>query len=99
MPAFQGQHYIPRDWPALHSSLLRPLILIGQNWLPMFCIGIFLSFPAHWFLIQVEGGIVAQILVSVADMTTMVGLAWLLNRFKALPDHLARSKAATRASA
>jgi len=58
-----------------------------------------LSFPAHWFLIQVEGGIVAQILVSVADMTTMVGLAWLLNRFKALPDHLARPKVATRASA
>jgi len=45
MPALQGQHYIPRDWPALHSSLLRPLILIGQNWLPMFCIGIFLVIP------------------------------------------------------
>lgn len=99
MPAFQGQHYIPHDWPAPHSSLLRLLILIGKNWSPMFCIGVFLSFPAHWFRVQVEGGIVAQILVSVAGMTTMVGLAWLLNRFKAVPDHLARPKAATRASA
>ena len=99
MPAFQGKHYIPRDWPALHSSLLRPLILIGQNSLPMFCLGVFLSFAAHWFLVQVEGDILSQILVSVAGMTTMVGVAWLLNRLKALPDHFARPKAATPVSA
>src|SRR5258707_11699288 len=87
MPAFQGQHYIPRDRPALHSSLLRPLILIGQNSLPMFCLGVFLSFAAHWFLVQIEGDILAQILVSVAGMAIMVGVAWLLSKFKAVPDH------------
>ncbi|QOG20192.1 MULTISPECIES: OpgC domain-containing protein [Bradyrhizobium] len=53
-PAFQGQHYIPRDWPARHSSLLRPLILIGQNSLPMFRLGVFLSFAAHWFLFRLK---------------------------------------------
>jgi hypothetical protein len=79
--------YIPRQWPALHSRALRPLILIGQNSLPIFCLGVFLSFAAHWFLVQIEGDILAQILVSFAGMMTMVGAAWLLNRFKAVPDH------------
>jgi hypothetical protein len=87
--------HIPRDWPALRSNALRPLILIGQNSLPMFCLGVFLSFAAHWFLVQIKGDIVAQILVSVAGMMTMVGVAWLLNRFKALPDHFALPKPAT----
>jgi hypothetical protein len=91
--------YIPRDWPALRSKALRPLILIGQNSLPIFCLGVFLSFAAHWFLAQIEGDVVAQILVSVAGMATMVGVAWLLNRFKALPDHFAPPKAAAPVSA
>jgi hypothetical protein len=91
--------YIPRDWPALHSNLLRPLVLIGQNSLPMFCLGVFLSFAAHWFLVQIKGDIAAQILVSVAGMTTMVALAWLLNRFKAVPDYFALPKTATPESA
>jgi len=91
--------YVPRDWPMLHSKLLRPLVLVGQNSLPMFCLGVFLSFAAHWFLVQIEGDIPAQILVSVVGMATMVAMAWLLNRFKALPDHFAPPKAVTPESA
>jgi hypothetical protein len=87
--------YIPRQWPALHSPILRPLILIGQNSLPIFCLGVFLSFAAHWFLVQIEGDILAQILVSVAGMGIMVGAAWLLNMFKAVPDHFEASSPAT----
>jgi hypothetical protein len=87
--------YIPRDWPALRSNTLRPLILIGQNSLPMFCLGVFLSFAAHWFLVQIKGDIPAQIMVSVVGMATMVGVAWVLNRFKALPDHFASPRAVT----
>jgi hypothetical protein len=79
--------YIPRSWPMLHSRLLRPLVLIGQHSLPIFCLGVFLSFAAHWFLVQIEGDVVAQILVSLAGMMAMVGAAWLLDRFKAVPDH------------
>jgi hypothetical protein len=89
--------YIPRDWPALRSNALRPLVLIGQNSLPMFCLGVFLSFAAHWFLVQIEGDIAAQILVSVAGMAAMVGVAWLLNRFKAVPDHFAASREVAKA--
>jgi hypothetical protein len=92
-------HYVPRDWPALRSNLLRPLVLVGQHSLPIFCLGVFLSFAAHWFLVQIEGDIVAQILVSFAGMATMVGVAWVLDKFKALPDRFAPRKAATPESA
>jgi hypothetical protein len=91
--------HVPRDWPMLHSRVLRPLILCGQNSLPIFCLGVFLSFAAHWFLVQIEGDIAAQIMVSVVGMATMVAVAWLLNRFKALPDHFALPKAVTPGSA
>jgi len=86
--------YVPRDWPALRSNLLRPLILVGQNSLPIFCLGVFLSFAAHWFLVQIEGDIAAQVLVSVTGMATMVGVAWVLNKFKALPDRFGPRKSA-----
>jgi hypothetical protein len=86
--------YIPRQWPALHSPILRPLILIGQNSLPIFCLGVFLSFAAHWFLVQIEGDIPAQILISLTGMAIMVGAAWLLNMFKAVPDHFEASSTA-----
>jgi hypothetical protein len=91
--------YVPRDWPMLHSRILRPLILCGQNSLPIFCLGVFLSFAAHWFLVQIEGDIPAQIMVSLVGIVTMVGAAWLLNRFRALPDHFVLPKVATPGSA
>jgi hypothetical protein len=91
--------YVPRDWPMLHSNLLRPLVLCGQHSLPIFCLGVFLSFAAHWFLVQIEGDIPAQIMVSVLGIMAMVATAWLLDRFKALPDHFALPKAATSKSA
>jgi hypothetical protein len=91
--------YVPRDWPALRSNLLRPLVLVGQHSLPIFCLGVFLSFAAHWFLVQIEGDIVAQILVSFAGMATMVGVAWVLDKFRALPDHFAPRKPAAPESA
>jgi len=55
--------------------LLRPLILCGQHSLPIFCFGVLLSFGAHWFLVQVAGGDVAQILVSIAGIVLTVGIA------------------------
>jgi hypothetical protein len=87
--------HVPRDWPMLRSNLLRPLVLIGQHSLPIFCLGVFLSFAAHWFLVQIQGDIAAQVLVSVVGMTAMVGAAWVLDKFKAIPDHFTPPKAVT----
>ena len=33
-------------------DLARPLVLCGQHSLPLFCLGVFLSFGAHWILVQ-----------------------------------------------
>src|ERR1700676_1332317 len=57
-------HVLPPDLPGLTSKWLRPLILCGQRSLSVFCFGVLLSFGAFWILVQVAGGIVAQILVS-----------------------------------
>ena len=78
--------------------VLRPFILCGQHSLPIFCFGVLLSFGAHWFLVQVAGGAVAQILVSVAGIILMVAVAWLMAWYGNLPELFATSKVAPSAT-
>jgi hypothetical protein len=78
--------YVPRDWKALKSKWLRPLILCGQHSLPLFCFGVFLSFAAHWILTQYTSGVWQQLAVSAAGILTMVAIAWVLDRAKQVPD-------------
>jgi hypothetical protein len=47
---------------------------------------VLLSFGAHWFLVQVAGGDVAQILVSITGIVLMVGVAWLMAWYGSLPE-------------
>ena len=51
----------------------------------MFCFGVLLSFAAHWILVQVAGGIVAQMLVSVLGIVLLVGIAWIAILYRSLP--------------
>ena len=55
----------------------------------LFCFGVFLSFGAHWLLVQhAQGGVRAlwmQLLVSVGGILIMIGLAWLLDRAERVP--------------
>jgi hypothetical protein len=69
------ERYLPRHWPLLTSKAVRPLVLMGQHSLPVFCFGVFLSFAAHWILVQVRGGVGAQLVVSIAGMLLMVAAA------------------------
>jgi len=78
--------YLPRDWKLLTSKWLRPLILCGQHSLPIFCIGVFLSFGAHWILMQYTRGVWEQLVVSAAGIVIMVAIAWLLDRAAKVPD-------------
>ena len=78
--------YVPRDWPALKSKWLRPLILCGQHSLPLFCFGVFLSFAAHWILTQYTKGVWEQLVVSLGGIAVMVAIAWVLDRAKKVPD-------------
>src|ERR1700687_2258632 len=72
--------YLPRNWAPLSSNWLRPLILCGQHSLPIFCFGVFLSFGAHWILMQYTRGAWEQLVVSAAGILIMVGAAWFRDR-------------------
>jgi len=78
--------YLNRDWEGLKSIWLRPLVLCGQHSLPLFCLGVFLSFAAHWILVQWKSAVIEQILISVAGMAIMTVVAWLLDRARKVPN-------------
>jgi len=78
--------YFPRKAEILGSKWLRPLILCGQHSLPIFCFGVFLSFGAHWILMQYTRGVWEQLVVSGAGIAIMVALAWVLDRADKVPD-------------
>jgi len=83
--AYVVARYLPQDWAALHSKWLRPLILCGQHSLPLFCLGVFLSFGAHWLLVQYSHSVLAQLGVSAAGVLIMVAAAWLLDQTQKVP--------------
>ncbi|MDN3277821.1 OpgC domain-containing protein [Frankia sp. RB7] len=79
-------YFVPRHWKALHLKWLRPVILCGQHSLPIFCLSVFLSFSAHWILMQYTRGVWEQLAVSFAGFAIMVGAAWLLDRAERVPS-------------
>jgi hypothetical protein len=92
--------YVPHNWAALTSKWLRPMVMCGQHSLPIFCFGVFLSFAAHWVLMQYTRGVWEQLVISAAGILVMIGIAWLLDRADKVPDlfvdaaEIERSKAA-----
>src|SRR5256885_3023921 len=78
--------YLPRHWAPLTSKWLRPLILCGQHSLPIFCFGVFLSFGAHWILMQYTRGVWEQLVVSAGGIIIMIAAAGVLDRASRVPD-------------
>jgi hypothetical protein len=78
--------YMPRNWAALKYRWLQPAIMCGRHSLPIFCFGVFLSFAAHWVLMQYTRGVWEQLLVSAVGIVTMVAIAWVLDRAAQVPD-------------
>jgi hypothetical protein len=74
--------FVPVDWPALRSNWLRPAILCGQHSLEIFCLGVFLSFAAHFVIVEVYAGLVMQAVMSVVGILVMVGTAALISWYK-----------------
>lgn len=67
---------IPIDWPGLQWLIFKPLIRCGQQSLPVFCVGLFLSFVAHFVLELGSGGILAQLLVGAAGLCILTIIAY-----------------------
>jgi hypothetical protein len=78
--------YLSRDWAGLKSRWLRPLVLCGQHSLPLFCLGVFLSFGAHWILVQWQSAFIEQFAVSFGGMAIMTAAAWFLDRARRVPN-------------
>ena len=77
---------VSRHWKPLYSKWLHPAILCGRHSLPIFCIGVFLSFAAHWILTQYTKGVWEQLSVSLLGIVIMIGIAWVLDRADNVPD-------------
>ncbi len=66
---------IPKTWRGLTSPISRPLIVCGEQSLPVFCVGVFLSLAAHFVLVTGSGSIVQQIMVSLCGVVIMTLVA------------------------
>ena len=81
--AYLVAHFVRRDARFLQSAWLRPLIACGRQSLYVFCLGVFLSFAAHFVLVEFNPRLPAQLAVSVAGIAAMTLLAMLLNWYRA----------------
>ncbi len=72
-------YLVPRYWPTLRSRLLQPIMKCGEEWLACFCVGVFLSFAAHFVLITGPASVAMQVLVSVSGIATMTAIAYYLS--------------------
>jgi hypothetical protein len=74
--AFLFTYMVPRDWSGFRWQALQPAIKCGQEWLAVFCAGVFLSFAGHLVLITSPDSLAMQILVSSAGILIMTGVAY-----------------------
>jgi hypothetical protein len=73
---------VPRHWSGLHSGWLRPAILCGQHSLEIFCLGVFLSFAAHFAMVEINEGVAMQVATSLLGIILMVATAALISWYK-----------------
>jgi hypothetical protein len=74
--AFLFSFAVPRNWRGFRSPVLQPVIKCGNEWLPVFCTGVFLSFAAHLVLITGPNLLAMHVLVSFAGIAVMTGVAY-----------------------
>ncbi|HEY2184109.1 MAG TPA: OpgC domain-containing protein [Xanthobacteraceae bacterium] len=75
-------HFVPRDWPGLTSRWLRAAIICGQHSLEIFCLGVFLSFAAHFAMTELSPELWMQVLASVLGILIMIAAAGMLTWYK-----------------
>lgn len=74
--ALLATYLIPADHPGLRLKPLQAVIKCGEEWLAVFCVGVFLSFAGHLILITSANLVVMQIVVSLAGFAAMTGVAY-----------------------
>ncbi|MCK1642934.1 OpgC domain-containing protein [Bradyrhizobium sp. 157] len=74
--AFLFTYMVPRSWNGFRWQALQPIVKCGQEWLAVFCAGVFLSFAAHLVLITGPDSLALHVLVSFAGISIMTGIAY-----------------------
>jgi hypothetical protein len=77
--AFLATHLIPPDHPGLKWKPLQMVIKCGEEWLAVFCVGVFLSFTGHLILITGANLVLMQIGVSLAGFAAMAAVAYYIS--------------------
>ena len=80
--AYLVAHFVRPSARFLQQWWARPLIACGRQSLYVFCLGIFLSFAAHFVLVEFNARLPMQIAVSVAGIASMTALAALMNWYR-----------------
>jgi hypothetical protein len=101
--AFFVTRFVPKEWPGLEWKVFEPVVKCGQQSLAVFCVGVFLSFVAHFTLIMSSGSFLAQVVVSAAGIAIMTIVAyyisWSKQQDKPRPKPAATANAASQAPA
>ena len=74
--AFLFTFMVPRNWRGFEWPALQPVVKCGEEWLAVFCAGVFLSFAGHFILITGPNLLAMHILVSIAGISVMAGVAY-----------------------
>ncbi|KZD09094.1 OpgC family protein [Oceanibaculum pacificum] len=82
--AYLASRWLPANATLLRSRYIQPLIVTGQHSLPVFALGIALSFTGYAVLREVDGSLLTQGLVSLVGLALLIGTAEAL---KAIDDH------------
>lgn len=77
--AFLATYLIPADRPGLKLRPLQAVITCGEEWLAVFCVGVFLSFAGHLILITGPNLVVMQIAVSAVGFAAMTAVAYYIS--------------------
>jgi hypothetical protein len=76
--------FVPREWPPLRSRWAWAPIVCGQHSLEIFCLGIFLSFAAHFAMVEVSAEFWMQLVASVLGILIMIAAAGVITWYKRL---------------
>jgi hypothetical protein len=76
---------VPRNWRGLTTPVMRGAICCGQNSLPIYCLGVLLTFASHVVLLGISDGLAMQIALSLAGIAAMIATATLLNSISIKP--------------
>ena len=82
--AIVAVRFLPAGLSSWKSPLLRPITICGEHSLEIFCLGVFLSFTAHFILVEISGGIGMQILMSAIGIVLMTATAALITWYKTM---------------